>query len=507
MSSVSWMAEKTSTELIPMLKGAYSALKDKEKDLVLAAELGKSLLEHNLQLKSKYDSLLSTVTPPITPSSSMVPIQEQQVCKNDLGDDLNDEESAMRFVPSRGTREAMIEVLERKNLELTSKLEQAMAEQDKQRRLNSKRTRQLENEINFLKSDLDIATTKIQELQEMNERQKQLEANTNFNIFKKVKEEEKLVDELYSEIDKIKHEKYSIIQSKKELETKLSATLKDLGELKTQFEKFEFTQQDFDRLKEAYDRQFIHIDELNHSLEEHRNILQKLKDRGASLYSALSVSASSSYSGYSNINEIRDQLRSTLLSELETEWFKSNKVNTLPYVNTEPKAANNKALSSISKSSQESSTMMRDFLEFKEKTLTAIYNAPSIGFESVLSKATGIDQDVLDDTISFIDRIERQHYKDKGVLFSCHYEDDNVEKYNISDLNDQYPSSDLYPFISSSENTVSNADEIESFAGRLRNYIRNLFNLIWKWCRFTMILTIALLINIWQGPDILFSRF
>lgn len=31
MSSVSWMAEKTSHELIPMLKNAYSALKDKEK--------------------------------------------------------------------------------------------------------------------------------------------------------------------------------------------------------------------------------------------------------------------------------------------------------------------------------------------------------------------------------------------------------------------------------------------------------------------------------------------
>lgn len=31
MSSVSWMAEKTSNELIPMLKNAYSALKDKEK--------------------------------------------------------------------------------------------------------------------------------------------------------------------------------------------------------------------------------------------------------------------------------------------------------------------------------------------------------------------------------------------------------------------------------------------------------------------------------------------
>lgn len=33
MSSVSWMAEKTSSELIPMLKNAYTALKDKEKGM------------------------------------------------------------------------------------------------------------------------------------------------------------------------------------------------------------------------------------------------------------------------------------------------------------------------------------------------------------------------------------------------------------------------------------------------------------------------------------------
>lgn len=31
MSSVSWMADKTTSELIPLLKNAYSALKDKEK--------------------------------------------------------------------------------------------------------------------------------------------------------------------------------------------------------------------------------------------------------------------------------------------------------------------------------------------------------------------------------------------------------------------------------------------------------------------------------------------
>jgi hypothetical protein len=35
VSSFSWMAEKTSSELIPMLKNAYHTLKDKEKGIKL----------------------------------------------------------------------------------------------------------------------------------------------------------------------------------------------------------------------------------------------------------------------------------------------------------------------------------------------------------------------------------------------------------------------------------------------------------------------------------------
>ncbi|KAI7901865.1 uncharacterized protein BX663DRAFT_531608 [Cokeromyces recurvatus] len=492
MSSVSWMAEKTSTELIPMLKNAYNALKDKEKDLVLAAELGKSLLEHNLQLKTKYDSLLNTVTPPITPSSSTVPIQEKQVNIDNFNTDLEDEENTIRFIPSRGTREAMIEVLERKNMELTAKLEQAINEQDSQSRLSLKKTRQLENEISLLKSDLHIATVKIQELQEMNERQKMIEATMNHVVSKRNKDEERLIDELYIEINKMKQERNNIIQSKKELEVKLAASLKDLGELKAQFEKIEFTQQDFDRLKEAYERQFTHIDELNHSIEEHRAILQKLKDKGIYLYSAFSTPTSSSYNDQNYTNEIHDPLQSTLLSELKTlDWL------------------NHRSSPYVSKTSPESSSMLFNILEFKEKSLAAIYNAPSIDFESVLSRATGIDKDILDDTISFIDKIERQHYKEKAMVLRSHYEDDDVERYDFSCFDDQYPSSDLYPQTSDIERIQFKPvtiDKPKTFVERLRNYIKQLFDIIWKWCRFTMVLSIALLINAWQGPEILYAK-
>lgn len=446
--------------------------------MVLAAELGKSLLDHNLRLKSSYDSLLHSSTPPITPSSSTVPIQDD----GDSGIDSCDEET-MRFVPSRGTREAMIEVLERKNAELTGKLEAAMTEQDKISLSNSKKTRQLDNEINLLKGNLEIATAKIQELQDMNQRQKKVE----FNQPSQNLEDAQLVDELYTEIDKVQKEREQVTQSKIELEAKLATTLKDLSELKKQFEKFEFTQNDFGELQEAYERQFVHIDELNSSLEEHRGVLQKLKERGVSIHSTRTTPAPSCYGG--------DQFRKhSLLGELEMEWLKSNQ--TTP-VTTEL----------FSEKSDFFSHQAPPFLrDFTEKSLAAFYNAPSIGLESVLSKATGIDQSLLDDALNFINEIEAQHNQEKCMAV---YNNFQVEEDFDIFSEDQLPSSDLYPSPTNPEQMQIQrfVDQPHSFVGRLRNHIRKLFTLIWRWCRFTMVLTTALLINAWQGPDALLLTY
>ncbi|KAG1047963.1 hypothetical protein G6F46_005808 [Rhizopus delemar] len=477
MSSVSWMAEKTSTELIPMLKNAYTALKDKEKDLVLAAEIGKSLLEHNLRLKSNYDSLLQSTTPPITPSSSTSNkyIQEQPII------DISEEEHTMHFIPSRITREAMIEVLERKNADLTKKLELAMAEQDKLMKSNSKNTRKLENEISLLKSNLDIATTKMQELEEMNERQrKQEELMASKQTQNKMDEE--LVEELYNEIDKMEQEKQNMIQSKLELETKLAATLKDLGELKVQFEKFEFTQSDFEELKEAYERQFAHIEELKTSLEEHRIIIQRLKERGINVNTAYSTSASSEHGDISK--------KHTLLGELESEWLKTN--------NKSPAVA---------------PSSPQTFMEFTEKSLSAIYNAPSlIGLESVLSKATGMDPQLIDDAINLINQIEAEHFQEKTLaLYEKHgnYDEISDDEGDFGIFQDRYPESGLYPSLSRPEQMQIQrfVDEPKTFVGKLQNHVRKLFTLVWKWCRFSVILATALIINAYQGPDSLLIAY
>ncbi|KAI9282230.1 hypothetical protein BY458DRAFT_497578 [Sporodiniella umbellata] len=444
--SVSWMAEKTSTELIPMLKNAYSALKDKEKDLVLAAELGKSLLEHNLRLKTSYDSLLHN-TPPITPSTSTSSqyIQEPQ----------EEEEGGMRFIPSPAAREAMIEVLEKKNSELSSKLEQAVTEQEQLIKTNSKSARKLENEISLLKGNLDIATSKIQELEDINNRQRRLEESRRVRP-SAVAVEEELVEELYQEMNRMEQEKVAVEDSKRELEAKLVVTLHDLSDLKQQFDQFEFTQRDVQELQDAYERQFVHIEELKSSLEDHRAMLQKLRERGVALPTSATPSLCSLES---------EHKKPSLLGELESQWFKHS--NSLK--------------------------------ELTETSFAAICPTPSLtGLESVLSKATGMDSQAIDEALQFIQQIEAEHFQEKAMVL---YQQDVASELDSIDPS-AYPAANLYPILAHSQ-PPQLLQEPTTLLARLTRHLRSLFYLFWKWCRFSMVITTALFISAWQGPDAL----
>ena len=90
--------------------------------MILAAQIGKSLLDNNLALKTYYEDLLNQAqTAPLpTPSSSACSVlDEKRTVVVDSAQE-EDDNSDMHYVTSRSTREAMIEVLERKNAELRS---------------------------------------------------------------------------------------------------------------------------------------------------------------------------------------------------------------------------------------------------------------------------------------------------------------------------------------------------------------------------------------------------
>ncbi|KAI8078087.1 uncharacterized protein B0P05DRAFT_544095, partial [Gilbertella persicaria] len=134
------------------------------------------------------------------------------------------------FMPSHTTREAMIEMLEKKNTELSTQLEQTVQTQEKQGRMHKKKERELETEIKFLKGSLDHATVKIQEMEE-----KQCP---------KIEEDVSLLHE------KIKHLRLENDQ---------------------QVDQFQFTLHDHEQLQKS-------------KLEEHRTLLGQLKEQGVIYY-------------------------------------------------------------------------------------------------------------------------------------------------------------------------------------------------------------------------------
>jgi hypothetical protein len=449
-------------------------------DLVLAAEIGKSLLENNIQLKSKYETLLqqlhmyqnqSSASSAVPPSATHEPPAEE------------DGQCSSR-IPSKSTRDAIIDVLETKNAELTSRLEASLEEAETLEKSNKKVTKKLEAEIAALKDDLNIAAQKIQELQDMNqkaaERQRRMEAEAAEKSESPSAESYELIGNMFEKVGKLEIENTSLQAAKLELEAKLSTTFRDLRLLKDQFESFQFTQDDYDSLQEAYHRQFSHIADLNDSLEEHRNLLQKLRDRGMQIGSPGQTPTPSQYDG---INEKNPSLhKKSLLSELENEWFKGI-------------SHNSQDMSSTSHAS--SISRMLDFAQATEDSLLSFYNNPAEYALSTILSGNGItDPSILDEAVEFINRLEQNDLWSPADSSPSDFDPVDLPEFGL------YPDcDDLVEDIDDSGLVVILAPKRKAaISGKMRRLLRSFFRTIWKWCRFAMILTAAVLINLWHGP-------
>ncbi|CAO3599593.1 unnamed protein product [Absidia cylindrospora] len=545
MSSVSWMAEKSSSDLIPMLKNAYHTLKDKERDLKLAAEIGKSLLENNIAMKNKYENLLNnTRSAPIstalpTPSSSIVTVSQRQgidprseAYVEHGGSDHEDEDDnrSMRFVPSRSTREAMIEVLELKNTELNGHLETILEEQSHMDKSNSTKHRQLEQEVTALTDSLDIAASKIQELENMNSKANLVAGGDDAEHSTDDHVDQQLVEELLEQIDNLKTKNDTAAQSKLDLESKLTHTLHDLRKLKQQFDHFQFTEDDHEDLKAAYERQFRHIDELNSSVEEHRVILQKLKDKGVSVHSP----APSHVDGETGLSS--DGFRNTLLGDLENEWLQQRRLHQRdqlhPSSSTPVGTSTSITSPSIPCMKPSLSTLsFNNLSKFTSESIASMYQQSESGMESVLARAAGVDQKTLEEAIRLVDHLENGFGgRDASDINNDDDDDDGDylawllgqdEKASDSPLLDddakternprlwtmfdsELPCDGLYP--DASTRVPANENDLmvgssNTFSGRIQNTVRFFFKAVWRWCRFAAILTTAVLINLWNGPD------
>ncbi|KAG1146821.1 hypothetical protein G6F37_004503 [Rhizopus arrhizus] len=331
ISSVSWIAEKSASELGALLKNAYKSLREKEKDLVLVAEIGKSLLEHNQNLKADYDKLLQNVST------------------------LNERREDMRLISNKKAYDKIIESLERKNEEIQCMLERTNQHSHLSQQNHERNQRKLETEIEILQSNLDIAAQKIQELEEARLlSQERANRQHESRIEQQHKEDLILLEELSAKIEDLYKENKYLQKSKKILEEKLTITLKDLERLRKEFEQFEITQEGYLTLQEAFQRQTDHVKELNDRLEEHRAVLSQYHEKG-SLSNASSCNL---------MHELKGSVASLMKESDHSE---------------------------LSSSDSNYSSKLYDFASLTERHLASFYNAPAdYAFDTILS-TVGID--------------------------------------------------------------------------------------------------------------------
>ncbi|KAG0165889.1 hypothetical protein DFQ28_008151 [Apophysomyces sp. BC1034] len=493
MSSVSWVAEKSASEVVVLLKNAYTVIREKEKDLTLAAEIGRSLLDNNKMLKSKYEGLLDQV-------------RRYQI---ESSGDSPDETASMRLIPNQRAREAVIETLERKNSETQRLLDNVIQTNEALSQANDRKTRKLEHEIDLLRGNLDIAADKIQELEEG---RKQLQDRARRSDEREVEqqqtEDKAMFQQVTEKLSTLKAENENLLTSKKTVEEKLTNALRDLSELRKQFEQFEFTRKGYDNLQEAYDRQFVHISQLNESLEEHRHVLSRLRDQGlwsptpsSSEYhgDARSTVSSSTLQGH----RLTTTAKPSLLGELEHAWHKGLQVPGQPPAMRESRSDVASSTSRRGHPRLRPSTSfakLRDLASMTEQNLTSFYNAPSdYAMETILASAGITDRSILEKAARFLQ-------DDEDALL-----EDDIDLFGPDRTGSVYGSHDLYPCIPNilskcGGSPSSSEQQNQGVIGQITRSLRSLFRAVWRWCRFAVILTAAVMINLGQGPDAMLEK-
>ncbi|SAM01292.1 hypothetical protein [Absidia glauca] len=333
-SSLSWAAEKSAAELRVHLKNAHMSLREKEKDLTLAAEIGHYLLENNAALKSQYESLLRQ--------------QEEDDWLCSSGDDCqgddnydDDHDRDLILLSRNKMHQQVLGELQDKNMELQRLLEDAQHQTDKVKMVHDKKARELEYDITLLKDHLDMAAQRIEEMEDhdqqhpspLNKDQQQQHHQDEASRQQRQQQHDALLLELQLKIDQLEHENNQLIHNRQTIQDRLDRALYDVDALQTQFNIGEWTREGYAQLNDAYQQQFSHIAQLNVSLEEHRHILTNLVEHGGlgHMYSHLNDLPAISHSTSSAATTLQSTTdhhphtvtkSHSLMAELEKAWHR-----------------------------------------------------------------------------------------------------------------------------------------------------------------------------------------
>ncbi|KAK9709934.1 hypothetical protein K7432_008724 [Basidiobolus ranarum] len=475
----------TRSEVQCLLREAYNIITEKDKELTFAAKLRNRVLEENETLKMRYEEMMDYLSEhgffvAEPDGSDHVEIIEQTQLQNTPVNTIHAIRPLSRRQSTRFEEESLGE-LEIANAELQSRLENAIQENAHLRKKDERRVRGLEADIRGLRTELEMATQTIGQLEDKNHEILRRRRTEN-SVSQHDASDEEFVDQLIHKVGKLEDQNTSLEVQKSELEIRLNEVLKGLEEARLRIEELEETQNEFNELQVAFERQSMHVAELSQSVEEQRSWIQSVFNQNpprsapgsfnfqtnlappkVDLTSAL-FSSTNSPMGTSQVSMRK---RCTLLSELESEWYRNVSGQT-PTGSVKSPSSVNGVISSTPKVSGIFSVTNSN-LSSPSLHSVASPNNPSI-------------------SASYLRDIFR--HEEKSKLLSSYSPD---AAYGLETPEDNH----------SEEETeeVEDTEEPVGWFGWIVNSVKGAMNYTWRWCRFIFLLFTAVVIALYRGPN------
>ncbi|KAI7851662.1 hypothetical protein BDC45DRAFT_559298 [Circinella umbellata] len=365
-SQIPGLKEASSPEkLASLLKNTYATLRSKERDLKLAAELGRSLLDNNLELKAKHDSLLQqqkqhqqrwrqpqqqrsgnkNLERIMIPSTSILTRSRnanenasrwlERVDSPGGLSDTNSNSSTMRLIPQQQAHDAIVQMLTEKNKAMEASLENTLADLNKAKLAGNERVEMLQNKVNNLQQRLDHAGTTI----EVIEKQRREENNNNHRRLS-ISEDNDIANtdaELIAQINKLKTENQRLLEAKLTAQRKLDEATQNLNQWQHQVQDYEAMNNEYKQQQIACQQQANEISLLTGAVEDYRSQLLQCRDNSLVLSDnddekvlVQIPNELDNNNNYNNFNGPRplpamiasQSTQTNLMSELERAWTK-----------------------------------------------------------------------------------------------------------------------------------------------------------------------------------------
>ncbi|KAI9263178.1 hypothetical protein BDA99DRAFT_509520 [Phascolomyces articulosus] len=288
----------TPEELAALLKKTYTTLRSKEKDLKLAAEVGRSLLENNLELKAKHDSLLQqqrqrhqqirharqngNKSPELImmPSTSILTRSKdthenasrwlQRVDSPGGLSDTSNNSNTMRLIPKQQAHDAIVHMLTEKNKIMEASLNSTLADLNASKNAGNEQVQKLQDEMNWLQHQLDNAAHTIETIEQQRREQQHHKLTHSMAGTSDA--------ELIAQIEELEAENQRLLAAKSTTQSKLDETTQSLNLWQQQVHDCETMATRYKEQQTACQQQANEISRLTVAVEEYRSQLLHYRD-------------------------------------------------------------------------------------------------------------------------------------------------------------------------------------------------------------------------------------